>query len=237
MNRTEIKKNAKEQLGNKIFHNNWLLAVLIIFVVSAVCTAAGSILPAVGAILLSGPLMYSTCKMFVKQARDGEAMNLNSLLDGFKDDFGGILILGLLTDLFVFLWSLLLLVPGIIKSYAYSFAYYIKADHPDYDWRKCLKESQAMTYGHKWELFVLDLSFIGWFIVGSLALGVGAIWAEAWRNAAHAQAYRELCGEQFIEEKPAPETEEAVVEEVAEEVVEETVEEAVEESAEPSENV
>lgn len=192
MNRYELKKNAKEQLGNGIFHDNWLLAVVSVLAMTAITGLAGSILPAVGVLLISGPLTYGLNKMFLKQARDGQKMTFTDLFSGFKEDFGQIFLLGLLMSIFIFLWSLLLIVPGIIMSYAYSMAFYIKADHPEYDWRRCLEESKTLTYGHKWDLFVLDLSFIGWAIVGALCLGVGTLWVNAWMMAAKAQAYNVL---------------------------------------------
>ena len=72
-----------------------------------------------------------------------------------------------MTRLFTILWAMLFIVPGFVKSYSYSMAMYIKVDNPDYDWRKCIDESQRMMQGHKWDLFVLDLSFIGWLFVGA----------------------------------------------------------------------
>ena len=205
MTRHEIKERAKQALGMGIFQNRWLLAALTVFLCSAITGAAGSILPAVGGVLIMGPLEYGLHKMFLKQSRDHEQMQLGDLFSGFSEDFSGTLLLGLMTGIYVFLWSLLLIVPGVIKSYAYSFAYYIKADHPEYTWRECLNESKAMTYGHKWELFMLDLSFIGWFIVGSLCLGVGCIWVSAWQNASRTELYDQLSG--HVQEIPVMEEE------------------------------
>ena len=79
---------------------------------------------------------------------------------GFQDDFGGTFLIGLMTSLFTFLWSLLFVIPGIVKMYAYSMAYYIKLDHPDYGWKACIDESRQLMDGHKWEKFVLDLMFL-----------------------------------------------------------------------------
>ena len=93
--------------------------------------------------------------------------------------------------LFTFLWSLLFCIPGIIKAYAYSMAYFVKADHPEYGWNQCLKTSIALMKGNKWRLFVLDLSFIGWYLVGALCLGIGTLWVTPYHQAAHAQFY---CG-------------------------------------------
>ena len=71
-------------------------------------------------------------------------------------------------------------------------AVYIKVDHPDYDWKQCIDESQRMMQGHKGELFVLDLSFIGWLFVGACCCGVGTLWVNAYMAAAHSQFYENL---------------------------------------------
>lgn len=192
MTRYEIKTNAKQALGGKIFESKWLYAVLAVFICDAIIGAAGTVGVVFGSLIVMGPMSYGLSKMFLKASRDHEQMRLEDLFSGFRDDFGGTLLIGLMSSLFVFLWSLLFLIPGIVMSYAYSQAYYIKADHPEYDWRQCLSESKAMMQGHKWELFVLDLSFIGWIIVGSFCFGVGVFWVDAWQNAARAEFYRNL---------------------------------------------
>lgn len=152
----------------------------------------GSILPGVGALVVTGPMLYAQKYAFLAQAREGRGIDLNDLFRGFRDDFGGTLLISLLSGLFIFLWSLLLFIPGIVKAYAYSMVYYVKADHPEYSWRECLDESQRLMTGHKWEKFVLDLSFIGWGIVGSLCLGVGTLWVMTYMAATEAQYYEYL---------------------------------------------
>lgn len=189
MTRQEIKAKAREQLGNGIFTNTWLFAVLACFVFSAICGAAGSIIPGLGAVIVTGPLSFGMSYLFLKQARDRQPMELGDLFKGFTVDFGQNLLIGLMTTIFTALWTLLLVVPGFVKAYSYSMAYFIKADHPDYDWRQCINESKAMMNGRKMDLFLLDLSFIGWMIVGSLCLGVGTLWVTAYMNAAHARFY------------------------------------------------
>ena len=123
-------------------------------------------------------------------SRDEKA-EFGNLFDGFGLFFR-VLWLGILEGLLIFLWSLLLFIPGIVKAYAYSMVYYVKADHPEYGWRECLDESQRLMTGHKWEKFVLDLSFIGWGIVGSLCLGVGTLWVMTYMAATEAQYYEYL---------------------------------------------
>lgn len=88
-----------------------------------------------------------------------------------------------------FLWFLLLIVPGIIKLYAYRMVPYILADNPNIGARKAVKLSMAMTRGHKFDIFVLDLSFIGWFLLGVLALFIGTLFVLPYYNAANAELY------------------------------------------------
>ena len=95
----------------------------------------------------------------------------------------------LLKDIFIFLWSLLLIIPGIIKSYAYRMVPYILADNPNIGVREAITLSNEMTKGHKFNMFVLDLSFIGWYLLGSLALGVGVLFVMPYENATNAELY------------------------------------------------
>lgn len=194
MNRVDIKERAKSQLGNSIFAPNWLHAVLAIVVVSIITGAVGSV-PIIGsivALLIAGPMSAGASFLFLKQARDNEKMYVGDVFKGFSEDFKGNVILGILSTIYIFLWSLLFMVPGIIKTYAYSMIFYIKSDHPEYDYKMCLDESQRIMNGHKMELFVLQLSFIGWMIVGALCLGIGTFWATAYMSAATAQFYDEI---------------------------------------------
>lgn len=190
MNISEIKIRAREQLEYKIFGNNWLTAVLVCFIFSSLITALS--FSVVGIILASGPLSYGISKIFVKQARDRQPIRITDLFKGFTEDLSNNFLLGLMEKLYVFLWGLLFIVPGIIKMYSYSMAYYIKADYPSYTWRECLNYSQQMMKGYKWKHFMLDLSFIGWYIVGALCFGIGTIWVEAYHQAATAHFYATL---------------------------------------------
>lgn len=92
---------------------------------------------------------------------------VGNLLDGFGI-IVRLIILELLTSLFVALWSLLLIVPGIIASYRYRMAIYLLLDHPEMSPLECIRESKRLMAGRKWELFVLDFSFLGWSILESI---------------------------------------------------------------------
>ncbi|MBQ7453412.1 MAG: DUF975 family protein [Clostridia bacterium] len=191
---SEIKAKARQQLGGKIFGETWLYALVVCLLVSLVLGVSSMIL--IGEIIVFGPLYVAESKLFLKQARTGEKMNIIDVFSGFSDDFGGNCILGLMQTLFIFLWSLLFIVPGIIKAYAYSMAYFIKVDHPEYDWKECLDRSQEMMLGRKWKLFVQDLSFIGWIIVGILCFGIGLLWVDPYIFAARTQFYKAIVDEE-----------------------------------------
>ena len=94
-----------------------------------------------------------------------------------------------LKDIFILLWTLLLIIPGIVKSYAYRFVPYILADNPEIGASRAIELSNEMTRGHKWSMFVLDLSFIGWYLLGLLALGIGVLFVKPYENATMAELY------------------------------------------------
>ena len=192
MSRAEIKQRAKAQLGGSLFSSNWLLALLVVLILSAINGIAAGFTFGIAAIIIFGPLQYGVSYLFLKQARDGKEMSIGDLFKGFSDDFGQTLLIGLLSSIFIVLWSMLFFIPGIVKAYAYSMAYFIKVDNPSYDWKQCINTSKEITKGHKGELFVLDLSFIGWLIVGSLCFGIGTLWVAPYMFASKAQFYETI---------------------------------------------
>ena len=188
MDRAELKARARAQLGGGIFQNLWMMGLAVCLLIGLLESAAAGIIPGIGALLVVGPLEYGMAYIFLKQARDHQPVQLGDMFRGFQDDFGGTFLIGLMTSLFTFLWSLLFVIPGIVKAYAYSMAYYIKLDHPDYGWNACITASRQLMDGHKWEKFVLDLSFLGWIIVGSLCLGSRRTWKRQTRSSTNTSA-------------------------------------------------
>ena len=188
----ELKQLARQRLGMNIFGNIWITAMLIIILYGAMQGAATAIIPGLGAVVVLGPLGYGLCAIFLRHVRTGETMRVEELFSGFTTDFGGTFLIGLMSQLFSALWGLLFVIPGICKAYSYSMAYFVKMDHPDYGWRECLDESTRLMTGHRWELFGLDLSFIGWFIVGALCAGVGTFWVTAYFMETRALYYHNL---------------------------------------------
>ena len=123
---------------------------------------------------------------------------MERMFDGFKV-YGRALGLQLLQGVFIFLWSLLLIVPGIIKAFAYSMATYISYDHPELSANECIDRSMDMMKGHKWELFVLYLSFIGWALLCLPTFGIGYLWLIPYVNVTVSKFYEELKAQEEAE--------------------------------------
>ncbi|GAA0736380.1 DUF975 family protein [Clostridium oceanicum] len=127
-------------------------------------------------------------KFFIRAA-EGEN-NTEYLAYCFKEGrYFKVLITMVLRRIYIVLWTLLLIVPGIIKSYAYRMVPYILADNPHIGCNRAIKLSSKMTKGEKFNIFVFDLSFLGWYILGLLALGIGTIFVNPYREAAEAELY------------------------------------------------
>ena len=114
----ELKKNARAQLGGKIFANYWLYMVLCCLVLAAM-QSLGSLMCGIVYFIILGPLQVGFARILLNRARNKGSVELGHLFGNFSDNFSDCCILGIMITLFTFLWSLLLIVPGIIKSYAY----------------------------------------------------------------------------------------------------------------------
>ena len=196
--RKEIKENAKELLGRRIFGAKWMWMLLAILIISAIIGTTSSFV--VGVIFAGVFTAGLSCVLLRVARKEDEHANIGKLFSTFGDgQLGKYIGLGLLQMLFIFLWSLLLIIPGIIKSYAYSMSYFIQLDNPDMGPKDSITASRKMMKGHKWQLFVMDLSFIGWYIVGFLCLGVGVLWVHPYYELSKALFYEELKAEQSKE--------------------------------------
>jgi len=139
-------------------------------------------------IFLGYPLEVGGRKYFIQSAEYKDNQRCFSFaFDG--SNYKGIVPTMLLRAVQNFLWYLLLIIPGIVKSYAYRMVPYILADNPDIGAKKAIKLSNEMTEGHKFDIFVLDLSFIGWYLLGVLALFVGVLFVMPYENATNAELY------------------------------------------------
>ena len=130
-------------------------------------------------------------KFYVRTAEDDCDMGHIGLY--FKGGrYSGVVVTMLLRSVYLILWTLLFIIPGIIKSYAYRMVPYILADNPSIGAKRAIELSNRMTDGEKWNMFVLDLSFIGWYLLGVLALGIGVLFVMPYEDATKAELYLHL---------------------------------------------
>lgn len=127
-------------------------------------------------------------KYFIAAAKD--CSDLNYLGFGFeKTKYIEIIKTMFYKGVLVFLWTLLLIIPGIVKNYAYRMVPYILADNPSIGYKRAIELSNDMTMGHKFDIWVLDLSFLGWYFLGALAFGIGTLFVRPYDNATNAELY------------------------------------------------
>lgn len=165
---------------------------------------AGRLLGNSGMSVLSGFFMLSMVITFLAFARGQKFSSFKAIFSVFTDNrFIPEFLNYLLSYIFQFLWSLLLFVPGFVKAYSYALTPYIVSDMVDSGKEvhatTGINESRRLMQGHKWELFVLDLSFLGWYILGLVTLGIANLWIIPYEQTTKANFYRNLAGDQFRE--------------------------------------
>ncbi len=197
MPRAILKANAKDAL-----RGNWGIAILSLLI-GTVLVGAASFVFGIGELIVIGPIETGLALIYMKLSyRDNpEIGDLFAPFQNFVNTFFA----GFLVTLFTFLWSLLLVVPGIVKSMAYSQTFFIMNEHPEYAGREAIDASQEMMRGHKWEYFVLNLSFIGWFLLSSLTIGLLLFYVMPYYQATMAEYYRYLKEEQETPRVESPE--------------------------------
>ena len=121
-------------------------------------------------IFLENPLLIGCYKFFINCKKNGE--NLNDIVMTFKNGYMNVVLTEFLRGLFTFLWSLLFVIPGIIKGYEYMLIPYLLADNPQMDREEAFAKSKEMMDGNKWKAFVLDLSFFGWGLLSACTCGI-----------------------------------------------------------------
>jgi uncharacterized membrane protein len=164
-------EHARNQLKG-----NWKSAVLITLVYMAISLLASSI-PRIGGIVnlaISGPILVGYYTFFLALRR-GEILKIEVLFNYFNQ-FGRIFIAYLLMIIYIILWSLLLIVPGIIAALGYSQLFFILSEDSTINSTAALRKSKEMMRGHKMQLFYLCCRFIGWGILGLLTAGIGFLW-------------------------------------------------------------
>lgn len=195
---TNYKNRALNALENK-WGNFVAITFVYGFIIGITQILSGdkdspAILHLIGLVLfiLALPLTWGYQTLFLGAVRGGEA-TAKDMFEGYnKELFSRVLTTTLLYYVYVFLWSLLLLIPGCIKSYSYAMTPYILKDNPEMKNNAAIEESMRMMDGHKLELFLLDLSFIGWAILSILTCGIGFLWLVPYMNMARVNFYEDL---------------------------------------------
>lgn len=141
------------------------------------------------AIVIGNALQVGEKRFFLRGFK--EEPRIGTLFSTFQTgEWGPIAIKMFLMDLYIFLWGLLLIIPGIMKYYQYRMIPYILAEDPEFSFEEAKQISSKMTSGQKGKIFVLDLSFIGWYILGSLFFGIGGIFVKPYHEVTVAKLYQ-----------------------------------------------
>lgn len=186
----EIRASARSLLAGK--WNQCALASLVYFLVMG----ATSGLPRIGNLagfVIGGPMAFGLALFFLRLSR-GEEFDFKHLFAGFSD-FVRTFLVYLLIVIFVVLWALLLIIPGIIAALSYALTWYVLVDNPTISAMDAIKKSKELMYGYKAQLFMLGLSFIGWALLCVLTLGIGFFWLFPYVNTSMAVFYAKVLAE------------------------------------------
>lgn len=178
---------ARESLRGKwgIAVGTYLVYVIIVGILSEI-----PVIGTIGTILVSSPLLLGYVIFSLSISRNEDA-KFNQLFDGFNN-FGKAFVTGLLVGLFTMLWTLLLIIPGIIATYSYAMTFYILADDSSIGAMEAISRSKKMMDGNKWNLFCLGCRFIGWGLLCILTLGIGLLWLLPYIQISTAKFYDDI---------------------------------------------
>jgi uncharacterized membrane protein len=206
------------QLGGKIFSGAWMEMTFILIVAEIFVLVPGAVFSFMlefgmdGAfvnstefilvvlagslllmILFAGPFQFGIARVTV-DCVEREYWGLGNVFHGFGRKFFSSILLDFMLNFFLTMWSLLGGLPGLVKSYSYSMAFYLRQDPAYYhlEASDCITESRRMMDGYKWQLFCLDFSFIGKYIVGALCFGIGILFVIPYHQLARANFYDAL---------------------------------------------
>lgn len=167
----ELKASAKTQISGKI---GVLFAMYVIMLGIAVAVGLVPAVRGIASFVLSSAFYLGGAWVFLKITK-GETVTVGNIFYGFEDLWTAIKA-QLFINLFISLWSLLLIIPGIVKAYAYSMTFFILAENKGMPVLEAITLSRKMMDGHKMDLFLLFLSFIGWFLLVVITFSIAGIW-------------------------------------------------------------
>lgn len=210
---SEYRAMARESLRG--VWNESALAVLIIFAIACIFSVSSVVVPqeilwlqgslsgaqVAVSLLLIVPLGYGFNNAMLSLVRCESRTPTNDMFAYFKRDYSRSVPALVLVALAQLGLGIVTLGIGIfILAYAYAMVPYLLRDYPELTATEALRTSRQMMKGHKWNLFVLDFTFIGWMILCCFTFGIGFIWLQAYMSAAHAHFYEDLKAEMIVEE-------------------------------------
>lgn len=184
-----MKTNSEiRQQASQVLKGNWGQCVLATFLEILIAAVAGF-----AALFVSNPLSVGVASAYRSLLKgDGKVVD-NMFSKGFDDQYWKKFAAMLLVGIFCFLWALLFIIPGIIKTFAYFATPYVIEDRPDLGANSCIDRSKEMMRGYKGKLFWMDLGFFFLILLASVfTLGIGLLWLIPWINASHAAFYEDV---------------------------------------------
>ena len=207
-------KDYRQQAWDRL-RGNWGAAILAFLLYGLIIGALSY--TGVGTLILGGPLMVGLVAVFLQLTRTGTT-KIEYLFNGITTGFVNKMLGYILVSLYTILWTMLFYIPGIVKTYSYAMTFYILNDNPEMSANDAITRSREMMDGHKWQLFCLRLSFIGWILLSCLTFGILLIVVMPYMQAAEAEFYEKLKNDElaakgitaeatFVEEPVAETTE------------------------------
>ena len=203
--------------------NHWGIVALmqaLLIIISVLISGSGAIVEfypqyqtlsafsSLGSILVL-PLQVVFYNVLLRAVRHSDGNWWDNAWEIIRKQYGKFLLAELVRIIILVVVSIFtLLIGGIILAYAYAMVPYLLHDYPELSIREAMKISREMMRGHKWELFVLDLTFIGWIILSIFTLGLGILFVEPYQQAARSAFYEDLKRDSIVEEDDQPITEE-----------------------------
>lgn len=178
-----LMQQARESLSGK-----WFLAIQF-SLIFLVLSSASNFVPFLS-LVISGPLYFGIVYVFLKLSRN-ETPILSDSMIGFNSFVRNFLAY-VLVVIFVVLWTILLIIPGIIAAYAYALTFFILAEDSTISASDAIKKSKKMMYGNKWKLFCLFLRFIGWVILALCTFGIGFLWLMPYMQMSFVKFYEDV---------------------------------------------
>mgnify|MGYP001768588973 CR=1 FL=1 len=203
--RYEYKEQAKQLLTGK--YQNVIIIMLIMGVVSSLFISGnfsqnanfGARLLSIISFALSAAFTYAQTKMYIGVTNDENPVIETVVLAGFKENYVRSLITLLIQTVYIILWTLLFVIPGIIKAYAYSMSFYLLNKNKDLQPSEAITMSKEYTNGYKMDLFMLHLSYIGWYILSLFTFGILLFWVIPKVQTAQTLIFNEI----YLEKNPA----------------------------------